>query len=88
MHFRLLAGVKFSDTHGVAHGDFFPLYCQLTFRFYSLQYIPASNNNTPIHGFYIYYRPTDSDNDSDYKKDMVEGETIYANSFLHWQGWY
>lgn len=40
----------------------------------SPQYIPASNNNTPIHGFYIYYRPTDSDNDSDYKKDMVEGE--------------
>lgn len=39
----------------------------------SLQYIPASNNNTPIHGFYIYYRPTDSDNDSDYKKDVVEG---------------
>ncbi|KAK2091946.1 hypothetical protein P7K49_031230 [Saguinus oedipus] len=37
-------------------------------------YIPASNNNTPIHGFYIYYRPTDSDNDSDYKKDTVEGE--------------
>lgn len=44
------------------------------FLLYSLQYIPASNNNTPIHGFYIYYRPTDSDNDSDYKKDMVEGE--------------
>lgn len=44
------------------------------FLFYSLQYIPSSNNNTPIHGFYIYYRPTDSDNDSDYKKDMVEGE--------------
>lgn len=40
---------------------------------HSLQYIPASNNNTPIHGFYIYYRPTDSDNDSDYKKDVVEG---------------
>lgn len=39
-----------------------------------LQYIPASNNNTPIHGFYIYYRPTDSDNDSDYKKDVVEGK--------------
>uniref|UniRef100_A0A8C0GEU0 BOC cell adhesion associated, oncogene regulated n=1 Tax=Chelonoidis abingdonii TaxID=106734 RepID=A0A8C0GEU0_CHEAB len=37
-------------------------------------YIPASNNNTPIHGFYIYYRPTDSDNDSDYKKDVVEGK--------------
>ncbi|XP_032304945.1 cell adhesion molecule-related/down-regulated by oncogenes [Coturnix japonica] len=36
-------------------------------------YIPASNNNTPIHGFYIYYRPTDSDNDSDYKRDVVEG---------------
>ncbi|XP_012627803.2 cell adhesion molecule-related/down-regulated by oncogenes isoform X2 [Microcebus murinus] len=36
-------------------------------------YIPSSNNNTPIQGFYIYYRPTDSDNDSDYKKDVVEG---------------
>ncbi|XP_006900926.1 PREDICTED: cell adhesion molecule-related/down-regulated by oncogenes-like [Elephantulus edwardii] len=36
-------------------------------------YIPASNNNTPIQGFYIYYRPTDSDNDSDYKRDIVEG---------------
>ncbi|RXN31529.1 cell adhesion molecule-related down-regulated by oncogenes-like isoform X1 [Labeo rohita] len=31
------------------------------------------NNNTPIQGFYIYYRPTDSDNDSDYKRDVVEG---------------
>lgn len=40
-------------------------------------YIPASNNNTPIHGFYIYYRPTDSDNDSDYKKDMVEGDRYW-----------
>lgn len=38
------------------------------------QYVSASNNNTPIHGFYIYYRPTDSDNDSDYKKDVVEGK--------------
>lgn len=38
------------------------------------QYSPTSNNNTPIQGFYIYYRPTDSDNDSDYKKDVVEGE--------------
>ncbi|XP_047608779.1 cell adhesion molecule-related/down-regulated by oncogenes [Phacochoerus africanus] len=36
-------------------------------------YIPSSNNNTPIQGFYIYYRPTDSDNDSDYKRDVVEG---------------
>ena len=38
-----------------------------------LQYTPSSNNNTPIQGFYIYYRPTDSDNDSDYKRDVVEG---------------
>lgn len=37
------------------------------------QYITSSNNNTPIQGFYIYYRPTDSDNDSDYKRDIVEG---------------
>ncbi|XP_043936763.1 cell adhesion molecule-related/down-regulated by oncogenes isoform X2 [Protopterus annectens] len=36
-------------------------------------YIPSLNNNTPIQGFYIYYRPTDSDNDSDYKRDVVEG---------------
>ncbi|XP_030076555.1 cell adhesion molecule-related/down-regulated by oncogenes [Microcaecilia unicolor] len=37
-------------------------------------YYPSSNNNTPIQGFYIYYRPTDSDNDSDYKRDIVKGE--------------
>lgn len=87
MNFRLLAGVKFSHTHGAVHGDIsFSIVNQLVCQFYSLQYIPASNNNTPIHGFYIYYRPTDSDNDSDYKKDMVEGEIIYVNSFLHWQG--
>lgn len=36
-------------------------------------YTSSSNNNTPIQGFYIYYRPTDSDNDSDYKRDLVEG---------------
>ncbi|XP_068173106.1 cell adhesion molecule-related/down-regulated by oncogenes [Antennarius striatus] len=36
-------------------------------------YSPSSNNNTPIQGFYIYYRPTDSDNDSDYKRDVVGG---------------
>ncbi|XP_053730145.1 cell adhesion molecule-related/down-regulated by oncogenes [Synchiropus splendidus] len=35
-------------------------------------YSPSSNNNTPIQGFYILYRPTDSDNDSDYKRDVVE----------------
>uniref|UniRef100_A0A3Q4AHC3 Cell adhesion molecule-related/down-regulated by oncogenes n=1 Tax=Mola mola TaxID=94237 RepID=A0A3Q4AHC3_MOLML len=34
-------------------------------------------NNTPIYGFYIYYRPTDSDNDSDYKKDVVEGDRYW-----------
>lgn len=38
-----------------------------------MQYSPSSNNNTPIQGFYIYYRPTDSDNDSDYKRDVVDG---------------
>ncbi|KAH0625020.1 hypothetical protein JD844_033033 [Phrynosoma platyrhinos] len=47
-------------------------------------YIPASNNNTPIHGFYIYYRPTDSDNDSDYKKEEVEGDR-YWHSISHLQ---
>lgn len=40
-----------------------------------LQYTPV--NNTPIYGFYIYYRPTDSDNDSDYKKDVVEGDRYW-----------
>ncbi|KAM8881874.1 brother of CDO isoform 2-T3 [Synchiropus picturatus] len=34
-------------------------------------------NNTPIYGFYIYYRPTDSDNDSDYKKDVVDGDRYW-----------
>ncbi|XP_034025245.1 brother of CDO isoform X2 [Thalassophryne amazonica] len=34
-------------------------------------------NNTPIYGFYIYYRPTDSDNDSDYKKAVVEGDRYW-----------
>lgn len=38
-------------------------------------YMPV--NNTPIYGFYIYYRPTDSDNDSDYKKDVVEGDRYW-----------
>ncbi|XP_053311256.1 brother of CDO isoform X2 [Spea bombifrons] len=47
-------------------------------------YILASNNNTPIHGFYIYYRPTDSDNDSDYKKDVVKGD-CYWHSISHLQ---
>lgn len=40
-----------------------------------LQYAPV--NNTPIYGFYIHYRPTDSDNDSDYKKDVVEGDRYW-----------
>lgn len=40
-------------------------------------YITSSNNNTPIQGFYIYYRPTDSDNDSDYKRDVVEGTKVW-----------
>lgn len=56
-------------------------FCSL---FHSLQYIPASNNNTPIHGFYIYYRPTDSDNDSDYKKDVVEGRRNGETGPTHW----
>lgn len=45
---------------------------------FSLQYTPV--NNTPIYGFYIFYRPTDSDNDSDYKKDIVEGKS--CTSFI------
>ncbi|KAM4703952.1 cell adhesion molecule-related/down-regulated by oncogenes isoform 2-T4 [Rhinophrynus dorsalis] len=47
-------------------------------------YIPANNNNTPIQGFYIYYRPTDSDNDSDYKRDVVEG-TKHRHLISHLQ---
>ncbi|KAL4624724.1 brother of CDO [Arapaima gigas] len=39
-------------------------------------YTPV-NNNTPIYGFYIFYRPTDSDNDNDYKKDVVEGDRYW-----------
>ncbi|XP_061094874.1 brother of CDO [Conger conger] len=39
-------------------------------------YTPV-NNNTPIYGFNIFYRPTDSDNDSDYKKDVVEGDRYW-----------
>ncbi|KAF4072128.1 hypothetical protein AMELA_G00270790 [Ameiurus melas] len=39
----------------------------------SVEYTTSSNNNTPIQGFYIYYRPTDSDNDGDYKRDVIEG---------------
>lgn len=34
-------------------------------------------NNTSIYGFYIFYRPTDSDNDSDYKRDVVEGDRYW-----------
>ncbi|CAJ1064984.1 cell adhesion molecule-related/down-regulated by oncogenes isoform X1 [Xyrichtys novacula] len=46
---------------------------QIMLRWTVSTYNPSSNNNTPIQGFYIYYRPTDSDNDSDYKRDVVEG---------------
>ncbi|CAL8324417.1 unnamed protein product [Boreogadus saida] len=42
-----------------------------------LKWTYASVNNTPIYGFYIFYRPTDSDNDSDYKKDVVEGDRYW-----------
>uniref|UniRef100_A0A8C4QII1 Fibronectin type-III domain-containing protein n=1 Tax=Eptatretus burgeri TaxID=7764 RepID=A0A8C4QII1_EPTBU len=28
-------------------------------------------NSTPIRGFYVFYRPTDSDNDGDYERDVV-----------------
>ncbi|KAG8568268.1 hypothetical protein GDO81_013941 [Engystomops pustulosus] len=47
-------------------------------------YVPENNNNTPIQGFYIYYRPTDSDNDSDYKRDVVLG-TIQRHLISHLQ---
>uniref|UniRef100_A0A672RSX1 Brother of CDO n=1 Tax=Sinocyclocheilus grahami TaxID=75366 RepID=A0A672RSX1_SINGR len=42
-----------------------------------LKWTYTSVNNTPIYGFYIFYRPTDSDNDSDYKKDVVEGDRYW-----------
>lgn len=48
---------------------------------FSPQYTPL--NNTPIYGFYIYYRPTDSDNDSDYKRDVVEGESSEKKKEIH-----
>lgn len=52
-----------------------------------LQYSPSSNNNTPIQGFYIYYRPTDSDNDSDYKRDVVEGKRAETSCDVYWFPW-
>ncbi|XP_046879829.1 brother of CDO isoform X2 [Hypomesus transpacificus] len=42
-----------------------------------LKWTYTPHNNTPIYGFYIFYRPTDSDNDSDYKKDVVEGDRYW-----------
>uniref|UniRef100_A0A4W5K2X4 Cell adhesion associated, oncogene regulated n=1 Tax=Hucho hucho TaxID=62062 RepID=A0A4W5K2X4_9TELE len=61
---RPVAGPHISSTDAVSD-------TQIMLRW---TYTPSSNNNTPIQGFYIYYRPTDSDNDSDYKRDVVEGE--------------
>lgn len=60
---RPVAGPHISSTDAVSD-------TQIMLRW---TYTPSSNNNTPIQGFYIYYRPTDSDNDSDYKRDVVEG---------------
>ncbi|XP_066566986.1 cell adhesion molecule-related/down-regulated by oncogenes isoform X2 [Amia ocellicauda] len=60
---RPIAGPHISSTDAVSD-------TQIILRW---TYTPSSNNNTPIQGFYIYYRPTDSDNDSDYKRDVVEG---------------
>ncbi|CAL8294321.1 unnamed protein product [Lota lota] len=42
-----------------------------------LKWTYAPVNDTPIYGFYIFYRPTDSDNDSDYKKDVVGGDRYW-----------
>lgn len=42
-----------------------------------LKWTYTALNNTPIYSFYIYYRPTDSDNDSDYKRDVVEGDRYW-----------
>ncbi|KAK6296321.1 hypothetical protein J4Q44_G00340340 [Coregonus suidteri] len=60
---RPVAGPHISSTDAVSD-------TQIMLRW---TYTPSSNNNTPIQGFYVYYRPTDSDNDSDYKRDVVEG---------------
>ncbi|KAL4647704.1 cell adhesion molecule-related/down-regulated by oncogenes-like isoform X1 [Arapaima gigas] len=60
---RPVAGPHISSTDAVSD-------TQIMLRW---TYTPSTNNNTPILGFYIYYRPTDSDNDSDYKRDTVEG---------------
>ncbi|KAK7160800.1 hypothetical protein R3I93_008463 [Phoxinus phoxinus] len=68
---RPVAGPHISSTDAVSD-------TQIMLRW---TYTPSSNNNTPIQGFYIYYRPTDSDNDSDYKRDVVEGF-----KFLHMIG--
>jgi hypothetical protein len=46
-------------------------------RSYSFSPQYTAVNNTPVYGFYIFYRPTDSDNDSDYKKDVVEGDRYW-----------
>ncbi|XP_063799854.1 LOW QUALITY PROTEIN: cell adhesion molecule-related/down-regulated by oncogenes [Pseudophryne corroboree] len=48
-------------------------------------YTPSNNNNTPIQGFYVYYRPTDSDNDSDYKRDVLEDGTKQHHLISHLQ---
>uniref|UniRef100_A0A8C4SLX4 Cell adhesion molecule-related/down-regulated by oncogenes n=1 Tax=Erpetoichthys calabaricus TaxID=27687 RepID=A0A8C4SLX4_ERPCA len=60
---RPIAGPRIDNTEAISD-------TQIMLRW---TYTPSSNNNTPIQGFYIYYRPTDSDNDSDYKKDIVQG---------------
>ncbi|TRY94365.1 hypothetical protein DNTS_010042 [Danionella cerebrum] len=64
---RPVAGPHISSTDAVSD-------TQILLRW---TYTPSSNNNTPIQGFYIYYRPTDSDNDSDYKRDVVEGFKLW-----------
>ncbi|XP_030236219.1 cell adhesion molecule-related/down-regulated by oncogenes isoform X1 [Gadus morhua] len=63
---RPVAGPHISSTDAISA-------TQILLRWTVSTYTPSSNNNTPIQGFYIYYRPTDSDNDSDYKRDVVEG---------------
>ncbi|KAI5615951.1 cell adhesion molecule-related/down-regulated by oncogenes precursor, partial [Silurus asotus] len=60
---RPVAGPHISSTDAVSDS-------QIMVRW---TYTTSSNNNTPIQGFYIYYRPTDSDNDGDYKRDVIEG---------------
>ncbi|TKS80715.1 Cell adhesion molecule-related/down-regulated by oncogenes [Collichthys lucidus] len=75
---RPVVGPHISSTDAISDTQIMLRWILLVVIFFSIpkQYSPSSNNNTPIQGFYIYYRPTDSDNDSDYKRDVVEESAV------------